>query len=144
MQEFQFITDKLTGRALVCKTCCVGCLYLHQYKPNVFFHEYYDPKVWENAYFSFPEMVGRLRSLCDYDIFDDPIEKTSFNVIGTYKGNTFTLYDYKGDHNIHIGGYKGKLDVSELIRILADNIKKTQPCTYEAYIKWTGTTYKFP
>lgn len=129
-QDLQFVQS--------CSSMNGTCFLCYLYLSHTDVHTHNDINL------SFPEIIGRLYSLCDYDIFEDQYEKTSFEVFGIYKGEVFTLYDYKGDYNIHIGGHKDKLDINGLVRALADTIMKTQPRAYKAHIEWTGDTYAFP
>lgn len=96
---------------------------------------------------SFEEVVARLYNLSDQEIFDKTDKyKVSFDIHGSYKGNVFTLYDYKGDNMIHIGGKDG-LDVKGLKKELIKLIKKSVPKPYIAklyYDGYEGKTYQYP
>ena len=56
----------------------------------------------------FAQALSRLYYLADYNIFADrnrgDIYKSSFGINGSYEGKRFSLYDYKDDERIHIGG----------------------------------------
>ena len=41
-------------------------------------------------------------------------DKTTAQWLGTFEGETFTLYDYRGSHELHIGGRKS-LNVAALL-----------------------------
>jgi hypothetical protein len=80
----------------------------------------------------FEETVARLITLSG----QDPTKETdgykvSVQFVGRFKGNSFSLYDYKEDRAIHIGGTDalavGKL-ADELIKALED----VQPTGYIA------------
>ena len=70
--------------------------------------------------------------------------KLTFHVFGKYKGQVFTLYDYKGDKDIHIGGFE-ELDVDglndELIKIMEKG--NINPKKFKAVCKYTEEEYEF-
>ena len=56
-------------------------------------------------------------------------DNSTFEFIGTYDGQQYSLYDYKNDRNVHIGG-GAKLNVSGLKTFLLkqlDEIKTFEP-----------------
>lgn len=65
-----------------------------------------------DAPYEFEELVDRLVAISDQRP-DSPHEKTTVHFSGTFAGHVFTLYDYKGDRAIHIGGTR-HLDVDGL------------------------------
>jgi len=99
-----------------------------------------DPKVFE-------ETVAKLITLSG----QDPTErsdgyKTSVEFVGTYKGEAFTLYDYKGDHRLHIGG-RGDLNLRAFILTLQDELKNVVPTPYTAkqyYDEVRGKIHSYP
>lgn len=69
--------------------------------------------------------------------------KSNFELEGTYKGEPFSLYDYKGSRGVNIGG-TNKLDVKNLMKELAAVLKVTQPKPFSVKCNYTGRplTYK--
>ena len=59
----------------------------------------------------FEGAVAKLMALGAVD--DGPGDKTTVEFHGTYNGAVFTLYDYRYDGRLHIGGHDG-LDVDGL------------------------------
>jgi len=88
--------------------------------------------------FRFEEIVARLITLSG----QDPTQasdgyKTSVEFSGTYGGRVFTLYDYKGDDTVHIGGQDG-LDVGALVIALAQALRTVEPTSYSAVRHYDG------
>ncbi|QKF94105.1 hypothetical protein QKU48_gp0647 [Fadolivirus algeromassiliense] len=102
----------------------------------------YDPASFEHI--SFEELVARLNNLSDQNIFSQGDGyKLSFELLGTYKNKPFTLYDYKGDNCVHIGG-NDCLDVGGLKNELIKLINTTNPKDYTAkyhYDNFHGKEY---
>lgn len=72
--------------------------------------------------------------------------KVSVEFTGTFKGEPFSLYDYKGDDQIHIGG-RPTLDVPGLELALTAAIEQVQPAEYTAtrhYDETDGTSHGWP
>ena len=94
---------------------------------------------------SFEEIIARLYNLSNQEIFDQGDNgKTSFEVFGTFKGEPFTLYDYKKDFDIHIGG-TSKLDVKNFRIELDELIMKASPKNYKAKTFYhKKIKYKYP
>jgi len=61
--------------------------------------------------------------------------KCSVEFVGTFKGQVFTLYDYKEDFQLHIGGRDG-LDVRDLIAALTDALKDVTPTPFVATLHY--------
>ena len=95
--------------------------------------------------FSFEESVARLYNLSNQEIFfdDDDKDKITFEATGTYKGEVFTLYDWKGGQCIQIGGTRA-LDVVGFIKKLKRLLAKTEPKHFEARSAYTGERFSFP
>ena len=75
------------------------------------------------------ELIGKfvdqnIYTLGDCSCFDSDCEcegKSTFNLLGTYKGEPFVIYDWKQDGMIHIGG-SGSLKLDELLVLLEEAI----------------------
>ena len=61
---------------------------------------------------SFEETVARIATASGQPVKSDDRYKTSVNFVGVFAGQRFTLYDYKEDRTIHIGG-SNALDVAK-------------------------------
>jgi hypothetical protein len=115
----------------------IGCFYVpsnkyEQYKRAI--SSYY-PNLWRYNQMTFEGIVGRLYHVANYDIFEKTNRdtwKTSFQIVGMYKGKIFTLYDYEGDRMIHIGGHHGEINVENFTKDLIQLINATKPLSYEA------------
>tara|TARA_R110002020_G_scaffold397276_1_gene607391 strand:- start:1345 stop:1797 length:453 start_codon:yes stop_codon:yes gene_type:complete len=85
---------------------------------------------------SFEELVARLITLSEQDpTTQTDYYKTSVEFVGTYKGEAFTIYDYKGDMQLHIGG-TDRLDTPSLIQHLRDTLYTCSPTPYTAQIHY--------
>lgn len=86
---------------------------------------------------SFPETVARLITLSgqQQDGTCGDAYKTSVEFVGTADGRVFTLYDYKGDGQIHIGGAAG-LDADRLTESLVAHLADAAPADYEAALNY--------
>ena len=93
--------------------------------------------------FPFEETVARLYNLSDQDIFAYQEEKCIFELMGKYDGEPFSLYDYKGDQRIHIGG-RDTLDVTELSKHLVKLVNKTKPKFFTARSVYLGENFSYP
>jgi hypothetical protein len=100
---------------------------------------------------NFNEIVAKFNRIGkdnNINIFDNKFcdeYKISFLLSGKYKGEVFTIYDYKGDECIHIGG-KNTLDIKSLIKELNELIKMTEPLEYKAkyhYDSYNGKEYSY-
>lgn len=88
----------------------------------------------DNVPWSFEETVARLKTLSGQEPGDRADrDKTSVEFNGTFGGKVFTLYDYKGDRTIHIGG-NGDLDVASLRDALRRALDGVRPSAYEAEV----------
>lgn len=93
---------------------------------------------------AFENVLARLNSISNQVIFDDGnFDKSSFTVKGTYKGEFFDLYDYKGDKCIHVGGSQ-QLDVVGLVAELKELISKAEPKPFTCVCSYTYQKYSFP
>ena len=71
-----------------------------------------------NHPYSFEEAVARIYALCDYNIFEEGDEdKLSFQASGIFNNEVFTLYDWKENCTVHIGG-RANLDAQSLEKYL--------------------------
>ena len=85
---------------------------------------------------SFEELVARLITLSEQDPTTQTDDyKTSVEFVGEYNGETFTIYDYKGDMRLHIGG-TGRLDTASLIQHLRDTLYACSPTPYTAQMHY--------
>jgi hypothetical protein len=70
--------------------------------------------------YSFTEVVARLFSIVNYNIFENNRSDATFEIRGKFKKQIFTIYD-RSDNLIHIGG-SVNLDVillqTELLKLL--------------------------
>ena len=89
--------------------------------------------MFEPLPFSFEETVARLITLSGQapETMNTDAYKVSVEFTGTFNGHTFTLYDYKGDRALHIGGRDG-LPVKALILWLTEALQGVQPTDYTA------------
>lgn len=72
--------------------------------------------------------------------------KVSVEFEGTFQGQPFTLYDYKGDMQLHIGGRAG-LQAARLIDTLTTLIIDAEPTPYTAILRYddlNGQTHSYP
>lgn len=80
----------------------------------------------------FEELVARLITASGQDaVAAADGHKTSVEFSGTYCGHVFTLYDYKRDDELNIGGRLG-LDVAGLVAELAWVVSIAHPTSYHA------------
>jgi len=93
--------------------------------------------------YSFQETVGRLYTMAGDDMFRDCDGKCSFHITGVFSNTVFTLYDYKEDDLIHIGGHEN-LRIDQLIIYLNMMLKVTEPTPYVAQYHYeTNRTYQW-
>jgi len=93
---------------------------------------------------TFENVLARLNRIANQVIFDDGnFDKSSFTANGTYKGEFFNLYDYKGDKSIHVGG-GDKLDVQGLVSELKVLINKAEPKPFNCICSYTHRKYSYP
>ncbi len=104
------------------------------------FRSYLDNLPW-----SFEEAVARTLAVSHQPIFDQTDRyKMSFEARGKFEGSVFTLYDYKGDGRIHIGG-PSDLKVEDLKAALRPVLAHATPAPYEAQLHYgQGGTYLWP
>lgn len=108
----------------------------------------YDARVYNNSnIFWFEDVVARLYNISNQNIFEQGDEyKLSFEIIGSYDNKPFTLYDYKGDNCVHIGG-NDDLDFVGLKKDLVKELKTTNPKHFTANLNYDhckGCTYSYP
>ena len=111
---------------------------------NTSFIDYYTPSI------KFEEIVARLNTIGiknNINIFDNADKyKTTFELDGKYGDNVFSLYDYKSNNMIHIGGHKGKLDVAGLKKHLDSVLFDNEPTNFTQkyyYDDSEGNTYSY-
>lgn len=81
---------------------------------------------------SFDEAAARIYAASGQDVFDaGDGYKVSFEATGEFNGAKFTLYDYKEDRTIHVGGKHG-LDVQALTAELIELLKSVEPKAFTA------------
>jgi hypothetical protein len=80
---------------------------------------------------SFEETVARLITASGQPAESSDQEKSSVDFVGVFEGQRFTLYDYKEDRQIHIGG-ENELNVAGLIEELTKELASVQPTEYVA------------
>lgn len=84
---------------------------------------------------SFAETVARLSGQ-DPTAFTDGY-KVSVEFSGRFDGQVFTLYDYKGDAEIHIGAaVNGRLDAPGLAAYLARALAAVEPKPFTATVNY--------
>ena len=107
---------------------------------NTAFRSYLDDLPW-----SFEETVARILVVSHQPIFDQTDRcKMSFEARGKFEGSAFTLYDYKEDRRIHIGG-PSELKAEELKAALRPVLAHATPAPYEAQLHYgRGGTYRWP
>lgn len=81
---------------------------------------------------SFEETVARLITLCGPPRPGDEY-KISVEFTGTFNGQVFSLYDYKGDRELHIGGHKKLPGLVETICAALQDVKPTPYTATEHY-----------
>lgn len=92
---------------------------------------------------SFEETVARLITASGQPAQSFDQYKTSVEFTGYLDGKVFTLYDYKEDREIHIGGENG-LNVYLLQELLTAELRKVEPTPYsvkEYYDQMEGHSY---
>lgn len=101
----------------------------------------YDPATIDSS-LSFEKIVACLYEMSGQPIFQQGDDyKMIFCVNGTYDGEPFTLYDWKGDRSVHIGG-SDRLNVDGLIKELLVRIMITTPKKFNVQGS-DGNIYKF-
>jgi hypothetical protein len=90
---------------------------------------------WLLAYYespwSFEETVARIITASGQPPKSGDDYKVSVEFEGRFKGQRFTLYDYKEGRSIHIGG-NDKLDVVGLVAQLTFDLDAVRPTPYRA------------
>jgi hypothetical protein len=98
----------------------------------------------DSSMWTFESVLARLNSIANQVIFDDGnFHKSCFEIMGTYKGQFFRLYDYREDRCIHIGGGP-ELDVDGLIAELNELIKAAVPKPFMCRSSYMCATYSYP
>ena len=97
---------------------------------------------WNDLPYSFEETVARLITVSGqkpYATGEGLLggHKCSFDFHGTYEGKVFTLYDWKGSYDFHIGG-RTHIDIEELKQVLTEEIADAEPTPYEAEADYEG------
>ena len=107
---------------------------------NTAFRSYLDDLPWP-----FEEAVARILAVSRQPIFDQTDRcKMSFEARGKFEGSVFTLYDYKRDGRVHIGG-PANLKVEDLKKALRVVLADAAPAPYEARIHYgRDGTYRWP
>ena len=85
---------------------------------------------------SFEETIARLLG-AGFTMQEGDGDKVSVEFVGTFDGHTFTLYDYKEDREVHIGGTR-QLNVPGLHRELLALLTAATPCPYVAAEYYDG------
>jgi hypothetical protein len=90
----------------------------------------------DNTPYRFEELVARLRGASSQDpTTHTDGYKTSVEFVGAFNGQPFSLYDYKGDMTVHIGG-TDRLNVEALKAALLDAVNAAEPVAYEATLHY--------
>jgi hypothetical protein len=95
------------------------------------------------SHLTFEEVLARIVTIGvanNQNIFVD-CDKSTFELTGSYRGKIFTLYDYKANRGVNIGGKD--LDVEALILDLSKLILATNPTKFSATSGYTGETYSY-
>jgi hypothetical protein len=126
-------------------SCLQGYVYLHpsEITPYTPGSCYYDDTVYDKTW-TFERILAGINAIANQVIFDDGnFDKSSFTAEGTYKGKYFSLYDYKGDRSIHVGG-GNELDVKGLVDELNKLIKLAEPKPFSCRCSYTNAKYRYP
>ena len=83
---------------------------------------------------SFEETVARLVTASGGEPTQGDGYKLSVHFVGTFYGQVFTLYDYKGDGQVHIGG-RTRLGVERLTHALVETLYSVTPTPYRAVVQ---------
>lgn len=75
---------------------------------------------------SFEVTIGKLLNL--QRNLADGAEKVAVEFHGKFNGHVFTLYDYKGDCELHIGGHKNELNGT--VSTLESTLKNLKPIPF--------------
>lgn len=81
--------------------------------------------------YPFEETVARLYALTEQRPASVDMEKVSVEFVGQWQGAVFTLYDYKEDRELHIGGHSG-LDVAGAQSAVLAALAAVTPRPYQA------------
>ena len=97
-----------------------------------------------NAPWSFEETVSRLITLSGQAAKSCDCYKVSVEFVGMFNGKVFTLYDYKCDRTLHIGGTSAD-HVPALRQALTRRLRRVAPTPYSAreYYKGKRTYHRF-
>lgn len=117
----------IEGKTSVDGTCGVGTLDPTELYPGM------------QKYGAFMLMISKLYSIAP-NMFQHAGEKSTFEIVGTYKGQIFSLYDWKHEYNLSIGGrrdtingqYKTLLDTEGLKTHLIEMIDSAQSKPFSA------------
>jgi hypothetical protein len=89
------------------------------------FRDYY------NSPWGFEETIALLVTASGQPAASPDQEKLSVEFRGTFNGSPFTLYDYKEDREIHIGGFDA-LNTCGLVAALTVALNAVAPTPYQA------------
>ena len=96
------------------------------------------------AQWSFEETVARLITLSGQAAKSGDQYKVSVKFVGRFNGDVFTLYDYKCDRTLHIGGTRVD-HVAALRQALTRRLRRVAPTPYRAreYYEGKRTYHRF-
>lgn len=82
---------------------------------------------WFQGYFpispDFQTTLARLTEMSQQDGEKNAGDKSTATFVGTFKGEPFTIYEYKGCYNFHVGGTDA-LDINGLLREVCQEMWK--------------------
>lgn len=95
---------------------------------------------------SFLEMTARFYGLLGKNIFvpKKQQDKIAVEIILSYQGHMFTIYDYKGDGSFHIGGHENSKDlISDLAKDLDEILLLAQPMKFKHKSVYGNLYYRY-
>jgi len=93
----------------------------------------------DNTTWKFEELVARLLTASGQSMVVNGDDKASFDFVGRFGNQPFTLYDYKADMTVHIGGGP-KLDVEGLKLALRSALLVVEPKPFTHATSYDGHT----